>query len=160
MNRQFNYIVNAFLLFLFLSIGGLLIEKVFWVTSVKETAQVNSESPDEISFSKSAQQGRILFQSKCASCHSLFKNLTGPGLMGFEERGPWSDRTSFSKWLKNPAAFMRDDPYTAQLKKVYGSMMQAFPDFSNEEVNSIYDYLLEAGSTHRTNMPIAGAANK
>ena len=155
MNRQFNYIANAFLLFLSLFFAGLLIKKTFRVTSGRETVQVHTNSPEEITLSKSAQQGRTLFQSKCASCHSLFKNLTGPGLNGFEERGPWSDRIMFYEWIKNPAAFMAGDPYTMQLKRVYGSMMQAFPDITIAEVNSIYDYLLEAGSNPGDNMPVA-----
>ena len=53
-----------------------------------------------------AQDGKAIFNSKCAACHNVFKNSTGPALGGMEERGPWSDRKKLYAWIHNPAAFM------------------------------------------------------
>jgi cytochrome c2 len=95
--------------------------------------------------SKSAAWGKTLFNSKCASCHILFKDATGPGILGFEERGPWKDRNKLYAWIINPAKFMETDPYTRNLKKIFGSMMQSFPDIKDEEVDAIVDYINYAG---------------
>lgn len=36
---------------------------------------------------------------------------------------------------------MKSDPYTRGLKEMYGSMMTAFPDITNEEIDNIVAYL-------------------
>src|SRR4028118_820244 len=78
-----------------------------------------------------AQDARALFQSNCASCHALNKDLTGPALAGFQNRGPWADKKEFRAWVKNPVAYMAKDPYTQGLKQQYGSIMQAFPNLAD-----------------------------
>ena len=89
-------------------------------------------------------KGKNLFLQKCASCHQLFKESTGPALMGFNQRGPWADRDKLHQWIKNPALFMKGDLYTKKLKEKYGSMMNAFPDISKEDVNAIAEYIVES----------------
>lgn len=84
--------------------------------------------------------------SRCASCHSLFKDGTGPGLLDFQERGQWADRTQLYEWVKNPLAFMKKDPYTRELKKQYGTMMTGFPDITRDEVDAIADFLIQSGA--------------
>jgi cytochrome c551/c552 len=95
--------------------------------------------------SSSAQDGKTLFNSKCATCHNVFKKTTGPALGGFQERegGKWSDTKTLTSWVKNPAAFMAKDAYTAALKTEYGSVMQAYPDITEPEVAAIAKYINE-----------------
>src|SRR6187200_3198976 len=97
------------------------------------------------SFSKiNAQDGKILFQTKCASCHSVLVKVTGPPLGGFQERenGKWADIKELTKWIHNPAAYMANDPYTAGLKIQFGgAQMNPFPDIKEEEVKAIADYI-------------------
>lgn len=88
-----------------------------------------------------AQDGKALFNAKCASCHNIFKNTTGPALMGFEERGPWADRNKLYEWVKNPAAFMAKDAYTKGLFDQYKSMMTGFADLSHENIDAIATYI-------------------
>lgn len=88
-----------------------------------------------------AQDGKTLFNQKCASCHQVFKPATGPALMNLEERHTWSDHDQLLSWIQNPAAYMASDPYTQGLKAQYGSMMQAFPDIKKEEVDAIVSYI-------------------
>ena len=92
-----------------------------------------------------AQDGKALFASKCATCHNVFKKVTGPALGGFQERdnGKWSDIKQLTAWIKNPAGFMASDPYTANLKAEYGTIMQASPDITEAEVTAIASYINE-----------------
>ncbi len=89
----------------------------------------------------SAQDGKTLFQQKCATCHNIFKPMTGPALMNLEQRGQWSDHNKILEWVHNPAAFMAKDPYTSGLKAQYGIVMQQFPDLTIKDVDAIVSYI-------------------
>lgn len=94
-----------------------------------------------------AQDGAAIFQSNCASCHSVSKNLTGPALGGLESRGPWGDRKQLYAWIHNPAKFMASDPYTQGLKQQYGGvLMTAFPQLSEKEIDAVVDYINKAAT--------------
>jgi mono/diheme cytochrome c family protein len=89
----------------------------------------------------SAQDGKALFTSKCASCHHPLKEGTGPALGGLEERHSWSDHKELKAWINNPTAYMAKDDYTKGLFAKYKSMMQAFPDVTLPEVDAIVGYI-------------------
>ncbi len=93
-----------------------------------------------------AQDGKALFTSNCASCHALNKNLTGPALAGFQNRGPWADKKELYAWIHNPVAYMAKDPYTQGLKAEYGSIMQAFPNLADKDIDAISDYIVKASA--------------
>ena len=101
----------------------------------------------------SAQDGKALFQSKCASCHALFKDGTGPALANLEERHTWSDHKELLSWIKNPSAYMAKDAYTQGLKAKFGSMMQAFPDITQAEVDAIVTHINSAVAAANTAKP-------
>lgn len=88
-----------------------------------------------------AAAGKTLFMSKCAACHNVFKDGTGPALMNLEERHKWADHNELLKWINNPAAYMEGDPYTQGLKAKYGSMMTAFGDITLKDVSDIVAYV-------------------
>lgn len=49
-----------------------------------------------------AQEGKAIFNSRCASCHILGKDATGPNLVGVIDR--WGgDMGKLHEWVKNPA---------------------------------------------------------
>ncbi len=89
----------------------------------------------------SAQDGKALFTSKCASCHHPFKDGTGPALSGLEERHKWSDHKELLKWVNNPGGYMAADAYTQGLKAKFGSMMTGFPDVTLPEIDAIVAYI-------------------
>lgn len=90
----------------------------------------------------SAQDGKAIFQGTCASCHSVFKDLTGPALGGVTTRGPWTDRKKIYEWVHNPAKFMANDPYTQGLKSKFGgAMMTAFDNLSEKEIDAVIEYV-------------------
>ena len=68
------------------------------------------------SINVSAQDGKALFISKCASCHNPFKNGTGPALGGLEDRHKWADHKELLAWVNNPGGYMAKDPYTTGIE--------------------------------------------
>lgn len=103
-----------------------------------------------------AQDGRALFQSNCASCHAMNKNLTGPALAGFQTRGPWADRKELYAWVHNPVGYMAKDPYTQALKQEYGSVMQAFPNLGDKDIDAIAEYIVKASAAPAPGAQAAG----
>lgn len=89
----------------------------------------------------SAQDGKQLFTSNCASCHNPHKEGTGPALAGLQERHKWSDIKELTAWVNNPAGYMAKDEYTKGLLAKYKSMMTAFPSLKEEQVQAIVDYI-------------------
>lgn len=90
-----------------------------------------------------ALDGKSLFNTKCASCHNVFRDATGPALGGFQERegGKWADLKELTTWIRTAPAYLKKDPYTAGLKARFGSEMLAFPDITEEEVQAIADHI-------------------
>ena len=93
--------------------------------------------------------------SKCASCHNIFKDMTGPGLLGFEEREPWTDRKNVYDWIRNPAAFIVKNEYARKLKEsLGGTMMTAFPNLTDGEIDGICDYIRYAEQARYQSMTV------
>jgi cytochrome c len=145
-NRQVNYIIYAFILLATVAGGLFIISRIANSnsSSVNDQPSIPKSSIENTVLPDNIAKGKALFMSKCATCHSLFKNMTGPGLMDFEERGPWVNRENVYAWIHNPAAFMEKDTYTRNLKASFGAMMTAFPDLTNEEIDVICDYINSA----------------
>ncbi len=88
----------------------------------------------------SAQDGKSLFNTNCASCHQVHKKSTGPALSGVEDR--WSDRKKLHAWVHNPTAFAKSDAYAANLLKEYApTVMTGFPNMSEKDIDAILDYI-------------------
>ena len=89
----------------------------------------------------SAQDGKALFSANCASCHAINKRLTGPALMGVEER--WPDKTKLYSWIKNNQAFLKTgDKYANNLYNEYNkSAMNLFTALTDKEIGSILGYI-------------------
>lgn len=140
MNKQAAYIAQAHII-----LAG--IAATFWLASKIPFSNPDSDSGYQqqveqktIEVSPKYAQGKTLFMSKCAACHSVFKDMTGPRLGGLESRGPWSDRKKLYQWIRNPEAFMKNDPYTRKLKEQFQVIMTSFPDLSDEQIDAIVGY--------------------
>src|ERR1017187_4162160 len=74
-----------------------------------------------------AQNGKALFSQNCASCHAVDKKLTGPALLGVEDR--WSNKKNLYSWITNNQAFLKTgDPYANNLYNEFGKVqMNLFP---------------------------------
>ncbi len=90
-------------------------------------------------------QGKALFNTNCAACHSLDKKMVGPALRHVETRlsdDQGLDREWIYKWIRNSSGVIKSgDSYA---KKVYdeysGAAMTAFPQLSDADLNNILAY--------------------
>jgi cytochrome c2 len=143
-SKQVIYIIQAHLLLAALAGTYLFLRNIPSNSSVEQHLNL-VDITDTLSRNRSIPatfaQGKTLFLSKCASCHAIDRSLTGPALKDFEERGPWSDRKKLYEWIKDPSTFLQKDKYTNDLKKQYVSLMTAFPGLTNEEIDTIVDYI-------------------
>ncbi len=94
--------------------------------------------------SVSAQDGKALFMSKCAACHSLDKDMTGPALRGIIDKAPYNgDMAKMSHWIRNVNKLVATDPHYMDLKaKFGGSVMIQFDESAlpEPELEAIIKY--------------------
>jgi cytochrome c2 len=144
-NRQISYITTAHLILAAIATGYFIFSTI---STTKE--QVTGGLPyDNVPnatapLSERAAYGKTLFLSKCASCHNILRDMTGPQLSNMIENPQWSDRQQLYKWIRNPEEFMKTNAYTRELKKTYGSMMMSFPDITDDEIDAIVEYVASA----------------
>jgi mono/diheme cytochrome c family protein len=147
-NKHIGYITSAHLLLISVALGGWLVSKIPFNSSHPES-DVDIEPVKQKSLaplSPAGAKGKVLFQTKCASCHALNKDMVGPSLASAIDDDHWSDRKQLYKWIRNPQEFMKTDSYTRALRDRFGSMMQAFPDITDEEINNILSYIASGKS--------------
>jgi mono/diheme cytochrome c family protein len=105
--------------------------------------------------------GEILFKTSCAGCHSIFKESTGPAMGWLEERV--NDRNILREFIRNPQAVMTENAYFNCQKYKYRSLMTAFSNFTDREIDLILDYIknesakrpdLKPGGTFNDAIPI------
>lgn len=100
----------------------------------------------------SADDGKKLFQGRCASCHNVNKTLTGPALAKVDERHtmPW-----IISFVKGSQAMVKggDKEALDVFNKNNQIVMPDHPDLSNSQIESIVAYI----KTEAKN-PVADAA--
>lgn len=83
-------------------------------------------------------EGRTLFKSKCASCHSLDHDGTGPALTAGVNK---HDDAFLIPWIRNNAAMIASGDKTAiETAKLKPSEMTAFPTLTDEQILNIIAY--------------------
>jgi cytochrome c551/c552 len=91
-----------------------------------------------------AQDGKALFQSKCASCHNVFKDVTGPKLGGAIDKEYYGgDMKKIYNWIYNVNTLINADPYYTGLKNQFGSVMTQFERNSlpEKDIDAIFAYI-------------------
>ncbi|MBS1973244.1 MAG: c-type cytochrome [Bacteroidetes bacterium] len=104
----------------------------------------------------SAQDGKQLFQTNCASCHNPIKVVIGPALKGASERVP--DKKLLHEWIHNNTAVLSSgNKYFNDLYSQYNKTpMNTFPNLSDADIDAILKY---ADSFQPpTSAPTAGGA--
>tara|TARA_R110002126_G_scaffold181187_4_gene330000 strand:- start:1697 stop:3004 length:1308 start_codon:yes stop_codon:yes gene_type:complete len=85
------------------------------------------------------KEGRKIYKSLCASCHKLDRKLIGPALGGVEQR---RENDWLKAWIKNNAEFRAtgDADAIAIFEEYNGSVMSAFPQLSDQQIDDILYY--------------------
>ncbi len=83
--------------------------------------------------------GKKLFNTYCAACHKLDKKVIGPALRGISKK-----RTNswLKAWIKDNAKLRAsgDSDAIAVFEEYNGSIMTAFPQLSDEDIDNILAY--------------------
>ena len=99
-------------------------------------------------------KGKELFNSQCAACHKLDAKMTGPALRGISSRltNDW-----LYKWIRNSQEMIKSgDAEAVRVSKEYnGSVMTAFPQLSNADIDNIIAYTSEP----KAEAPVATAGS-
>lgn len=91
-----------------------------------------------------AQDGKAIFQSKCASCHHPTNESTGPRLAGVRDNDFYQgDIKKIAHWAYNVNTLINADPHYKALKEKYGSVMLQFDPTSlpEKDIAAVFDYV-------------------
>lgn len=101
-----------------------------------------------------AKNGKKLFNSNCAACHKMDKDLVGPKLGGITEirENAW-----LKAWIKDNVAFQKVDADAKEAAEFSPAGMTAFPQFSDQEIDDMLEYTkpvaVEVGATSGAVLP-------
>lgn len=103
-----------------------------------------------------AQDGKQLFNQKCASCHAIDKKLVGPALKGVEDR--WPEKAQLYAWIRNSAAVVKSGyPRAVEVYNEYNKVqMTAFPELKDADIDAILAYI-NAGPVKKDTDATGGA---
>jgi mono/diheme cytochrome c family protein len=105
------------------------------------TTDKHVETKREISGAKSGNDaGKKLFYTKCASCHMVNKELSGPALRGVLNR--WPDKQKLYAFIRNSEEVINSDQYARELWLRYNqTMMNKNEDLTDEDISNILEYI-------------------
>jgi cytochrome c2 len=108
-------------------------------------AKTEETTPKEPKLSELALKGEQLFQANCMQCHLISKDaLIGPGMSGVAKRVPSKEWAK--KFINNSQAVIKSgDKYAVALNEKYNKSVMTSFNFSDEEFESLWQYLEEAG---------------
>jgi mono/diheme cytochrome c family protein len=102
-------------------------------------------------------EGKTLFKGKCASCHALDHNSTGPALT---QKVTDLDEAFLIKWIQNNIALRASGNKQAiEDAKFSASEMTAFPTLTEPQIKSIIAYA-KVGEPKKTGVDPAGAKDE
>lgn len=145
----FKQLANLILSFLIL-IFSFFAYEIFWVLPESNsqfacgTVTPSWNSGVESNRKTQLDLGMQLFKNNCGACHAknMKAKMTGPALAGVEQR--WNmNNENLRAWIRNSQAYLETgDVYANALYQEYGgSVMTAFPNLKDEEIDAILDYI-------------------
>lgn len=101
-----------------------------------------------------AEEGKVIFSSRCASCHNVNKILTGPALAGVDQRRSMDWIVSF---VKSSQTLVRkgDKDAVALFEKFNKIPMPDHPDLTEENIKSIVEFIKSETKTTEEVAPFA-----
>lgn len=101
-----------------------------------------ASSQDDVSDVGNQMHGKVLFQQNCASCHSIYKQVTGPVLHGVMER--WNhDTVTLFRFIHNSSEVIASrHKYSVDLFNRFDKqLMPAFPGLTDQDISDIFSYV-------------------
>ncbi|HEX2846749.1 MAG TPA: cytochrome c [Chitinophagaceae bacterium] len=102
--------------------------------------------PSDQTVNPCVDRGKAIFEGRCITCHSVFKDLTGPALAGVEERV--KDRELLREYIRNPGKVTFSNSYFMCLKMKFGSMMTAYPMLTDKDIDCFLEYVKNEAAMH------------
>ena len=86
------------------------------------------------------EKGKLIFSSRCASCHHMTKDLTGPALSGIDERRPMNWIVNF---IHSPREVINsEDEYAVALYNKFNKIvMPDHADLSEADIKDVIEYI-------------------
>ena len=137
MNQQ-RYIVFAVLILFVATVIYFSIKKFTVGKDIKTPQTIIDYEKQTDTLPRNQLDGKMLFYRSCAPCHSIFKDLTGPALVGINER--WPDKKKLYEFIKRPFPFFKKDSYVKKLVAKYGVLTPGF-DIKDDEIDAIFRYI-------------------
>jgi len=132
--------------------GLLLLGTVYWVQAAPP--------------GQSAEEGRVIFEAKCASCHTVGGgDGVGPDLIGVAEL---RDPAWLARWLDEPDVMLAEgDSIATELLEKYNGIPMPNQNLSQAEIDALLAYLgiaeaaeIPAEDTQKTELAGSGQAGK
>ncbi|MDF2187399.1 c-type cytochrome [Paraflavitalea sp. CAU 1676] len=145
MNKELGYVWEGTFLVVVVIIGMWVVQVLGNIgASIDEQADAEvakTEKKAVVQLTGNSAKGKALFDEKCATCHGVDKELTGPALRGIQDRV--KDKKLLHDWIRNsPAVLKAGNPYFQGLYEKYGKVsMSVFPSLTDEEIDNILLYI-------------------
>ncbi len=112
---------------------------VFFSACSNEAPQ---KQPEVTQGNPQIEEGKAIFRQNCTTCHLMQANAAGPALQGVLTR--WDgDSAAMRAYIRNPSASIEaKEPHALKAWEKYKpTVMPAFPNFSDGELNALIAYL-------------------
>jgi mono/diheme cytochrome c family protein len=108
---------------------------VFSAVAVPDVNPADAASVDK------AKHGMELFKANCTACHAVDRKVVGPALAGVWDR--WDNSDDLVAWVHNSQKLIAaGHPYATKIfNENNKSVMSAFPQFSPDDIMSIFAYI-------------------
>lgn len=104
-----------------------------------------------------AEEGKTIFQARCAACHNVNKQVVGPALAGVDQRRPidW-----IVKFVHSSQTVVKSgDEYAVALFNKFNKIqMPDHPDLTEDNIKSIVEYIKAEASAAQEKTPAPPAA--
>ena len=88
--------------------------------------------------------GKQLFESKCASCHGINKEMAGPALQGVLQR--WKNIPQLYAFIRNSEIAIKNEGYARNLWLQFNqTTMPPFANLTDADIKAVLNYVQQAG---------------
>ncbi|WP_297336642.1 PQQ-dependent sugar dehydrogenase [Algoriphagus sp.] len=110
-----------------------------WALFSCDAANENSKGSEYSTDPAQIQEGKVLFQTNCAACHSFSQTTIGPNLSGLTRQ---VDQSWIKQFITNPSKLIDSKDHRAvSLFEEFNSYMPAFPQLTAEELDALLAYM-------------------